>query len=138
MTVATVSHQEAGYEDVAGSGWLTFAASMLGLVGILSVIDGIVALAKARFYVAGATYVFSDLRTWGWITLILGVVCILAAGGVLAGSQWARWFGIFAAGLNAIALFSAAQGFQLWTLIIFACDILVIYALAVYGGRSTA
>jgi len=137
--VATVSHSEAAYEDVAGSGWLTFAASMLGLVGILSVIDGIVALSKSRFYAAGATYVFSDLRTWGWITLILGVVCILAAGGVLAGSQWARWFGIFAAGLNAIALFSAAQGFQLWTLIIFACDILVIYALAVYGGRrSTA
>jgi hypothetical protein len=138
MTVATVSHQEAGYEDVAGSGWLTFAASMLGLVGILSVIDGIVALSKARFYVAGATYVFSDLRTWGWITLIVGIVCLLAAGGVLAGSQWARWFGMFAAGINAIALFSAAQGFQLWTLIIFACDILVIYALAVYGGRSTA
>ena len=137
--MASVSHSEAAYEDVAGSGWLIFAASMLGLVGILSVIDGIVALSKARFYVAGATYVFSDLRTWGWITLILGVVCILAAGGVLAGSQWARWFGMFAAGLNAIALFSAAQGFQLWTLIIFACDILVIYALAVYGGRrSTA
>ena len=133
--MASVTQREAAYEDVQGSGWLTFAATMLGLVGILSVIDGIVALSKARFYVAGATYVFSDLRTWGWITLILGVICILAAGGVLAGSQWARWFGIFAAGLNAIALFSAAQGFQLWTLIIFACDILVIYALAVYGGR---
>ena len=108
---------------------------MLGLVGILSVIDGIVALSKARFYAAGATYVFSDLRTWGWITLILGVVCILAAGGVLAGSQWARWFGMIAAGLNGITLFSFAPGYPIWTLIIFACDILVIYALAVYGGR---
>jgi hypothetical protein len=137
MTVATVSHQEVGYEDVAGSGWLTFAASMLGLVGILSVIDGIVALSKARFYVAGATYVFSDLRTWGWITLILGIVCILAAGGVLAGSQWARWFGMFAAGLNLIAQFGFVQAYPFWTLIIIAIDILVIYALAVYGGRRT-
>jgi hypothetical protein len=137
MTVATVSHQEAGYEDVAGSGWLTFAASMLGLVGILSVIDGIVALSKARFYVAGATYVFSDLRTWGWITLIIGVICILAAGGILAGSQWARWFGMIAAGLSAIGMFGFAPAYPLWTLLIFACNILVIYALAVYGGRRT-
>jgi hypothetical protein len=136
--VATVSHQDAAYEDVAGSGWLTFAASMLGLVGILSVIDGIVALSKSRFYVADATYVFSDLRTWGWITLIIGAIAILAAGGILAGSQWARWFGMFAAGLNAIGLFSFAPGYPLWTLIIFACDVLVIYALAVYGGRRTA
>ncbi|MFL5942505.1 MAG: hypothetical protein ACJ75L_04485 [Gaiellaceae bacterium] len=136
--MATVSHQDAAYEDVAGSGWLTFAASMLGLVGILSVIDGIVALSKSRFYVADATYVFSDLRTWGWITLIIGAIAILAAGGILAGSQWARWFGMFAAGLNAIGLFSFAPGYPLWTLIIFACDVLVIYALAVYGGRRTA
>jgi hypothetical protein len=137
--VASVSHQEAAYDDVAGSGWLMFAATMLGLAGILSVIDGIVALSKSKFYVASATYVFSDLRTWGWITLIIGVVAILAAGGVLAGSQWARWFGMIAAGLNAIAVFAFAQGYPLWTLIIFACNILVIYALAVYGGRrSTA
>jgi hypothetical protein len=137
MTVATATHQEAAYDDVAGSGWLTFAASMLGLVGILCLIDGIVGLSKSKFYAAGATYVFSDLRTWSWITLIVGVLAIMAAGGVLAGSQWARWFGLFAAGLNAIAVFSSAQGFQLWTLIIFACDILVIYALAVYGGRRS-
>jgi hypothetical protein len=137
--VATATHQEAAYEDVAGAGWLTFAATMLGLVGILCVIDGIVGLSKSKFYTAGATYVFSDLRTWSWITLIVGVLAIMAAGGVLAGSQWARWFGMFAAGLNAIALFSSSQAYPFWTLIIFACDILVIYALAVYGGRrSTA
>jgi hypothetical protein len=135
MTVATVSHQEVGYEDVAGSGWLTFAASMLGLVGILSVIDGIVALSRSRFYAAGATYVFSDLRTWGWITLILGIVAILAAGGILAGSQWSRWFGMIAAGLSAIGMFGFAPGYPLWTLLIFSCCILVIYALAVYGGK---
>lgn len=137
--MASVTHHEAAYEEAEGSGWLTFAATMLGLVGILSVIDGIVALSRARFYVAGATYVFSDLRTWGWITLIIGIVAILAAGGVLAGSQWARWFGMIAAGINLIAQFSFVQAYPFWTLIIIALDILVIYALAVYGGRrSTA
>jgi hypothetical protein len=115
-----------------------FAASMLGLVGILAVIDGIVALSKSKFFVANQTYVFSDLRTWGWITLILGVVAILAAGGILAGSQWARWFGMIAAGLNAIGIFAFAPAYPIWTLLIFGCSVLVIYALAVYGGKRTA
>jgi hypothetical protein len=136
--VATVSHQEAGYEDVAGSGWLTFAASMLGLVGILSVIDGIVALSKARFYAAGATYVFSDLRTWGWITLAIGALAIVAAMGVLSGSQFARWFGIIGGVLIAIEQFAFMQAYPFWSLTIFACSLLVIYALAAYGGKRVS
>jgi hypothetical protein len=131
MTVSTVSHEP------EGAGWLVFAASMLGLVGILAVIDGIVALSKSKFYGAAHTYVFSDLRTWGWITLILGVVAILAAGGILAGSQWARWFGMIAAGFNAVGIFAFAPAYPIWTLLIFGCSVLVIYALAVYGGRRT-
>lgn len=121
-----------------GYGWLVFAASMLGLAGILSIIDGVVALSKSKFYATSATYVFSDLRTWGWITLALGVVLILAATGVMSGSSFARWFGIFAAGLNAIGVFAFMQAYPFWSLIVFALDVLVIYALARYGGKRVA
>ena len=81
---------------------------------------------------------FTDLRTWGWITLIVGVLLIVAAMGVFSGSGFARWFGIFAAGLSAIGHFGSptAQSYPFWSLIVFALDILVIYALAVYGGRK--
>jgi hypothetical protein len=110
---------------------------MLGLAGIMSIIDGIMALSKSKagFFNPGAVFVFSDLRTWGWITLIIGVLLILAAGGVMAGSQGARWFGIFAAGLNMLAMFSFQAGPSLWTLTMTAIDIIVIYGLATYGGR---
>jgi hypothetical protein len=135
--VATVSSTYE--EEERGYGWLMFAATMLGLAGILTIIDGIVALSKSRFYTANATYVFSNLHTWGWITLIIGVLLILAAMGVTSGSQLARWFGIIVAGLNAIAQFSFMQAYPFWSLLVFALDVLVIYALAVYGGRrSTA
>jgi hypothetical protein len=135
--VATVTRDDAyEFDEERGFGWLLFAATMLGLAGILSVIDGIMALSKSKFYATNTTYVFSDLRTWGWITLIVGALLIVAAMGVFSGSGFARWFGIFAAGLNAIAVFSFPQPkYPLWTLLVFALDVLVIYALAVYGGK---
>jgi hypothetical protein len=131
--------RDAAYEDEEkGVGWLIFAASMLGLVGILSIIDGIVALSKSRFFVANATYVFSDLRTWGWITLLIGVLAIIAAMGVLSGSRFARWFGIIAGAVIAIDQFMFAQAYPFWSLLIFATAVLVIYALAAYGGKRYA
>jgi hypothetical protein len=130
------TNRGASYEnDEQGFGWLLFAATMLGLAGVFSVIDGIVALSKARFYTPSATYVFSDLRTWGWITLIVGALLIVAAMGVMSGSGFAKWFGIGVAGLSAINQFVAIQAYPLWSLIVFSVDVLVIYALAKYGGK---
>jgi hypothetical protein len=118
------------------NGWLVFAASMLGIAGTFSVIDGIVALSRSKFYSANAVYVFSDLRTWGWITLIIGAIAVTAAFGVLSRSQFARWFGMVAAGVNALAQFMFVQAYPFWSMIVFAADVLVIYGLAVYGGRE--
>src|SRR5204862_4867034 len=80
--VATVTRDDAYEFEEKGFGWLLFAATMLGLAGILSIFNGIGALSKASFYSANAHYVFSDLRTWGWITLIVGILLIVAAIGV--------------------------------------------------------
>ena len=93
--MATVTRDDAyEFDDEKGFGWLLFAATMLGLAGVLSIFDGIAALSKASFYAANAHFVFSDLRTWGWIVLIVGVLLIIAAMGVFSGSGFARWFGI--------------------------------------------
>jgi hypothetical protein len=133
--MATAATTYSGVEERA-NGWLVFAASMLGIAGTFSIVDGIVALSRSKFYVANAVFVFSDLRTWGWITLILGAVAVLAAFGVLTRSQFARWFGIVAAGLNALGQFMFVQAYPFWAMFVFAADVLVIYALAVYGSRS--
>jgi len=124
-----------GYSD-KGAGWIAFAAIMLGFAGTLAVIDGIVALSKSSFYVAGSRYVFSDLHTWGWIVLILGVLSVLAAFAIVAGSEWGRWFGIFIAAVNALGQLGFIQAYPWWSVMIFTLDILIIYALAVYGGKK--
>ena len=135
--MATVTRDDAyEFDDERGFGWLLFAATMLGLAGVLSVIDGIVALSKSSFYAHNAHYVFSDLRTAGWIALILGALLIVAAMGVFSGSGFARWFGILMASLSLIGHFTAVQAYPFWILIMITLDILVIYALAVYGGKK--
>jgi len=135
--VASVTQDDAyEFDEERGFGWLLFAATMLGLAGVLTIFDGIAALSKSKFYAANAHYVFSDLRTWGWILLVVGVLLIVAAMGVFQGSGFARWFGIFGASLNLLAHFGAIQSYPFWSLIVITLDILVIYALAVYGGKQ--
>jgi hypothetical protein len=108
---------------------------MLGLAGLFNLIDGIVALSRAKFYVAGASYVFSDLRTWGWIVLVGGGLEILAAFSVTRGSEMGRWIGVAIASLNGVAQLMFLPGYPLWSIAAFAMDILIVYALVVYGGK---
>jgi hypothetical protein len=122
-------------DRVTGSGWLTFAGVMLGIVGVYNVIDGALAISRSHVYATDATYVFSNLRTWGWIILGLGALQVLAGVGIFERIQLARWFGVFAAGLNAIGQLLFIQAYPFWSLAAFSIDIMVIYALAVYGGR---
>jgi hypothetical protein len=127
-----VSRQES---YAPGTGWLTFAATMIGLTGTFNVIDGIVALSRSKFFAADAVYVFSDLRTWAWITLIVGAVQVLAAFSIAGGAPWARWFGIGISALNLLGQLMFVQAYPLWAITVVALDVLVIYALAVYGGE---
>jgi hypothetical protein len=124
-----------GYGDVEGTGWVVFAAIMLGIVGIWNFFEGIAAISGAHVYVADAHFVFSDLKTWGWIVTILGICALIAAMGLLTGSELARWFGIVVAGINAIGQLMFIPAYPLWGISMFAVDVLIIYGLAAYAGK---
>src|SRR5690349_6749739 len=89
------------YQEPSGEGWLLFAGIMVVIVGVLNVIYGIAAIGNSSFFVNDQKYILSNLNTWGWVTLILGVLQILAAFSIWRGGQFGRWFGIIAAGLRA-------------------------------------
>ena len=80
--MTTDSHTGTGastYEP-EGASWMVFAASLLGLAGIWNVAQGILAIGESRVVVVGEeTFVFSNLNTWGWIGLLVGVAQLLAA-----------------------------------------------------------
>ena len=122
-------------DDDRGSGWVTFAGVMIIMVAILNMIDGIAAISKSSFFVANARYILSDLNTWGWVLLGLGVLQLIVGLGIWAGNQAARWAGIVIVSLNAIAQLMFIPAYPFWSLAIFTIDILVLYGLAAYGGR---
>ncbi|MGZ4250581.1 MAG: DUF7144 family membrane protein, partial [Solirubrobacteraceae bacterium] len=93
---------------------------------------------NSDFFVHNQHYVFSNLKTWGWITLILGVLEFAAALSLFSGGTFGRWFGIFAGALAAIGALLAIPAYPLWSLAIFALSLWIVYGLAVYwvpGGR---
>jgi hypothetical protein len=118
-----------------GAGWVLFAAIMLVMGGVLSIIWGIAAISSSHFFVAGASYILSDLNTWGWIVMIFGVVEVLAALSIWRGGEFGRWFGILAAGLAGLAAMLSIPAYPFWSLALLAIDVLVIYGLAAYGGK---
>ena len=119
-----------------GSGLVLFASVLLVVAGCFNVIYGIAAIANSHVFTAHAHYVFGNLRTWGWITLILGAVQLLAAAGVLAGNQVARWFAVVVVGLNAIEQMFFIPAYPFWSLMIIAVDVVALYGLCAYGSRE--
>ena len=79
-----------------------------------------------------------DLRAWGWVVLILGLVQVLASIGVLAGNQAAHWFGVAVIGLNAIGQMFFIPAYPFWSLMIIAVDVVALWGLRAYGNRENA
>jgi hypothetical protein len=118
-----------------GVGRAVFAAILLLMAGTLNIIYGIAAISDAHFFTdSGNHYVFSSLHTWGWVTVILGVIQLSAGFSLLAGGAYGRVIGIVAASIGAIgALLSIGGAYPFWSLGIFALCVIVIHGLVVYG-----
>jgi hypothetical protein len=115
-------------------GWAGFAGIMLIIVGVMDFIQGLVAIVNDEFYVIDDDWVVKfDVTTWGWIHLILGVVLVLAGFGIFTGNVAARTVGVIVAGLAAIANFAWLPYYPVWSIILIAVSVAVIWALTAHG-----
>ena len=123
-----------------GAGSAVFAAILLLMAGTLNIIYGFGAVGDAHFFTdSGSHYVFSSLHTWGWITVILGVIQLTAGFSLFGGGTYGRVIGIVAATLGAVgALLSIGGAYPFWSLGVFAICLIVIHGLAVLGEPERA
>jgi len=118
------------------SGWVIFAAVMLLIVGVLNIIWGIAAIADSKFFVQDQKYILSNLNAWGWITLIIGVLQLVAGFSLWSGGLYGRLMAIFFASLSALAALLSIPAYPFWSLAIFALDVIVIYQVSVFGAAG--
>ncbi len=117
-------------------GGMIFAATMLVVIGVYQLFLGIAAIARNEFFVVGPNYYYTvSTTTWGWIHLGIGIVAILVGLFLYTGMMWARVAGVIMAALSAIANFFFAPYYPLWSILIIALDIFVIWAIATVGSR---
>jgi hypothetical protein len=126
-----------GYSSWA-TGWAGFAGVMLVIIGVMDIIQGLVALIEDEFFVITQEWVFEfDVTAWGWIHLIAGVILIASGIGIFSGNVAARTVGVIVAGIAAIANFAWLPYFPVWSIIIIAICIAVIWALTAHGRDIT-
>jgi hypothetical protein len=119
------------------AGWVSFAALLMIVIGSLDFFQGLIAVIRDKYYVLTPQQVIVfDMTTWGWITMIWGIIVVLAGVALGGGAGWARWFTIVVASLNVFVQLGFVGGSQypLWALTVIAMNILVLYALIVRWG----
>lgn len=125
------------------SGWavggITFAGTMLILIGMFQAIEGIAAIANDGIFVSTSNYTFNlDTTAWGWIHLLLGIVMVIAGWSIFAGKTWAAVVALTLAMLSAVANFFFIPYYPFWSLLVIALSIWVIWALTRPGAvRAT-
>jgi hypothetical protein len=119
---------------VPGGGWISFAALMLMLGGAFNIILGIAAVTRADQI--RNELLFANLDAWGWFIIVWGAVEILAGFAVFKGATWGILAGILFAFVNCILQLMIVSSYPLITLTIIAVDVLIIYALCVYGFEN--
>jgi hypothetical protein len=120
-------------------GWKSFAGIMLMIVGFLNIMDGLVAITQSnevKSQISAQLPLFDNVKTWGWIVLIIGIIVILAGFGLLAGSTWARVVGLIVASVNLAAQVAWLPHNQLWSFTMIVIDIIIIYGIAVHCGKD--
>ncbi|MHB8792483.1 MAG: DUF7144 family membrane protein [Thermoleophilia bacterium] len=119
-------------------GYTAFAGLMMVLIGFFHALAGIAAIWENQFYAVTDNYIFQfDVTTWGWIQLIGGAVVLLAGFGVFSGALWARIVGVIVAAISGLISFMFLPYSPVWSILIIAVDVAVIWALTTHGQDIT-
>ena len=118
-------------------GWIVFAGTMMLILGVFHMFEGLIALfrhTEIAFPASGLTVQVSYTQ-WGWLQLLAGVLVFFAGLGLFTGRMWARTVGVILVSISALINFAWANLFPFWSLTLLAIDFFVIYAIIAHGSE---
>ena len=119
-------------------GWTMFAGVMMILIGAFHAIAGLAGILEDEFYAVTPNYVLEfDATTWGWVHLIGGAIVLFAGFSLFKGAVWARTVGVIIAAVSALVSFAWIPLYPVWSIIVIAIDVAVIWALTTHGRDIT-
>lgn len=115
-------------------GLVAFAAELMILIGIFHALMGVSAIANDDIYAGTPDYVLQiNVETWGWIHLIAGIIVAIAGFALFSGKNWARVVGIVVAAVSMILNFAFIPHYPIWSLLVIALCVCIIWALSGQG-----
>jgi hypothetical protein len=122
-------------EPTAWVGWVVFGGVMLIVMGGFQLVQGLVALFDDGFYAVSSSGLIIDVdyNTWGVIHVVIGLVGILVGVGLMAGNLAARMAGVVIAFLSALVNVAFIPAYPVWSVLVIALDVIVMYAIIVHG-----
>jgi hypothetical protein len=118
------------------TGW----ASLVVLAGMLLAVAGIFTLVQALYALTGHLFAAADgqppaldLTAWGWLHLVLGTLQLVVGLAVLQGARWARVTAAVVVGLSAVSQMMFLPTYPVWSALLIALDVLVVWALCMHG-----
>lgn len=117
-------------------GMIVFAATIMLMLGSFHAIAGFVALFQDDYYFVtnDGLVVSADYTAWGWTHIVFGAVIAVAGAALFTGAFWARIVAVVVAVLSSIVNLAFLSAYPLWSGIMIALDILVIYAVTAHGN----
>ncbi|HXB48279.1 MAG TPA: hypothetical protein VNW50_11010 [Streptosporangiaceae bacterium] len=132
---APVAERRGGGGAFAGA---VLAGVLMILTGLYSFLAGLAMILRAPFFVYHGGYLYAwSTHGWGWVELILGAVVVAAGACVLLGMVWARAVGVILATLSAVASFMSLPFYPIWSIILIAVNLFIIWAMVAYSGRRS-
>ncbi|MDQ0989520.1 hypothetical protein [Streptomyces sp. V3I7] len=139
MTATPTPQRDSTAKYAWAEGLVTFGAVMLLVAGLLSIFRGIMGIANDDVFYVTRDYVFHfDLTGWGWIHLILGAIAVIISVGLFQGAAWARVLGVVVAVLIIITHFMALPYSPVWSFVVIAVSVLIIWALCLGRPEETS
>lgn len=116
------------------TGWIILAAVFMLIVGALEIIYGLVAIFNQDWVLWNSDdLLILDTSSWGWVSLIWGLIVFLVGVGLFSGNFIARVLGVIAVAVSLVSHFFWLPAYPFWSMIIIIIDVFIIWAIIAHG-----